>query len=294
MPYQVDDWTGGIPYTEAEDSTSRDRQTSRDDGRSARTPRVLVVDDYPDTREILTEVLVIRGFRVETAENGIEALEKTRSWRPDIVILDLSLPDLDGFEVCRRVRSDPGLRDLPVVAYTAFTDDERRERAMAAGCTTVLIKPTPPAVLVETLRNLIRANQPRTAEPDPDDSWVRLAASRAAYRQSLPQRGAELARVWLELRDSEGAHRQGLQSLSALTHRLVGSSGTYGFPEVSRLAGKLERALEEYLERQSAGAGESVDRLVEELARLTVRQGSTAESAPEEHDVPLRLDPGTS
>lgn len=175
-----EDWTGGNPYTEAEDFSSDDRRPSRG-GRSARTPRVLVVDDYPDTREILTELLTIRGFRVETAENGIEALEKARSWKPDVVILDLSLPDLDGFEVCRRLRSEPGLQDLPVVAYTAFTDDERRELAMAAGCTTVLIKPTPPAVLVETLRNLIRVSQPelRTREPGlPGTPPARAPASR--------------------------------------------------------------------------------------------------------------------
>lgn len=291
MADELDDRTGGKPYTEAEDSSRRGRPPR--EGRRARTPRVLVVDDYPDTREILTEMLVIRGFRVETAENGVEALERTRAWRPDVVLLDLSLPDLDGYEVCRRVRSDPGLRDLPVVAYTAFTDKERRERATAAGCTAVLIKPTPPAVLVETLRNLIRADQPepQTEEPGPDDSWVRLAASRKAYREALPQRGTELARVWLESRDSDGA---ALQALWALTHRLVGSAGTYGFPEVSREAGKLERALEEYLKHRSAGARASVDRLVDELARLTARQGRAPESAPDEHNVPLLPDPPTS
>lgn len=290
MADELDDPTGGNPYTEAEDSTRRDQQRPRE-GRPARTPRVLVVDDYPDTREILTEMLVLHGFRVETAENGVEALEKIRAWRPDVVILDLSLPDLDGYEVCRRVRSDPDLRNLPVVAYTAFTDAERHERATAAGCAAVLIKPTPPAVLVETLRNLIRSDGPQMEEPGPDDSWVRLAASRTAYREALPRRGAELAKVWLESRDSDAA---ALQALWALTHRLVGSAGTYGFPEVSRLAGKLERALEEYLERRSAGACASVDRLVDELARLTVRQGRSTEHRAEQRDVPLLPDPPTS
>ncbi|HSL83632.1 MAG TPA: response regulator, partial [Thermoanaerobaculia bacterium] len=114
-----------------------------------------MVDDYADTRAILLDVLVSHGCRVETAENGAEALEKARTWGPDLLVLDLAMPGIDGFDVARRLRADEATQDLPLVAYTASTDPTWRRRAEAAGFSAFLIKPTPPRELVATLRRFL-------------------------------------------------------------------------------------------------------------------------------------------
>ena len=115
-------------------------------------PLVLIVDDYEEGREICAEYLAFRGYGVLTAEDGIEALEKCRKYHPDVILMDLSLPRLDGWETTRRLKSDPETADIPVIALTAHALSSAREKALEAGCDEVVTKPCIPRDLEEEVR----------------------------------------------------------------------------------------------------------------------------------------------
>lgn len=120
-------------------------------------PLVLVVDDYPDGRAIVRDILAFGGFDVVEAASGPEALEQAAAERPDIVLMDLSLPGLDGTEVTRRMRRDPVLMRTPVIALTAHALDDDKQRALAAGCQRVIVKPCQPRDIVDGVREVLAA-----------------------------------------------------------------------------------------------------------------------------------------
>jgi len=127
----------------------------RDGRRESPRPSVLVVDDDDATRYTTRRVLEAAGFTVTEAANAAAALDAI-AHRPDLILLDLRLPDLDGFEVCRRIKSDPGTASVRVVPFTAvFHDDSDRRRAFAVGADGYLIKPIAPEQLVATVNALI-------------------------------------------------------------------------------------------------------------------------------------------
>lgn len=115
-------------------------------------PRVLVVDDYADARYIVREILSFSGFQVLEAANGTDALRSALEEEPDVVLMDLSLPGLDGAEVTKRMRLDERTIATPVIAFTAHALEEDRQRALAAGCDRVLVKPCQPSDIVDAVR----------------------------------------------------------------------------------------------------------------------------------------------
>lgn len=117
--------------------------------------RILVVDDDPLVRDILVRILDLEDLAVRVAEDGEHAVRDASELRPDAIVLDLGLPDIDGFEVCSRLRADPALASIPVVLLTGHDDDETRRAAELAGCACYLTKPFSPLALIETLRGLV-------------------------------------------------------------------------------------------------------------------------------------------
>lgn len=106
------------------------------------------------------DYLVFSGFTVETAENGHEAIEKARSLRPDLILMDLSLPSLDGWEATRRLKADPETAPIRVVALSAHALAAEAERAAAAGCEGFIAKPClPEELLAEVTRHLHAVGQ---------------------------------------------------------------------------------------------------------------------------------------
>jgi CheY-like chemotaxis protein len=103
--------------------------------------RVLMAEDSPVNRELLREILESRGCEVDEAVDGEEALEKMGRSRPDILLLDIGMPKLDGFGVIQRVRQDPNLANLPVLAVTAYAMRGDREKGLDAGFDGYLSKP---------------------------------------------------------------------------------------------------------------------------------------------------------
>ena len=118
-------------------------------------PLVLVVDDVDHGREIFAEYLEFRGFRVATAADGQEALDKAFELLPDIILMDLSLPKLDGWEATRRLKADPATRAIPIIALSAHALAGARERALAAGCDEFDTKPVVFDRLLEKITRLL-------------------------------------------------------------------------------------------------------------------------------------------
>lgn len=123
-------------------------------------PRVLIVEDDRDGRLLLVEWLEQAGFEVTQAHNGLQALERAIETSPDVVVTDLNIPGIDGFELTRRLRQNLVTRDIPVLAvtgYSAFASDP--SRAHRAGCDDVLAKPYSAADLEDAIRRLIGENR---------------------------------------------------------------------------------------------------------------------------------------
>jgi CheY-like chemotaxis protein len=120
-------------------------------------PLVLVVEDYQDAREMYAAYLQFSGFEVAEAGNGIEAVEKTQELLPDIVLMDLALPRMDGWEATRRLKSDERTRHIPIVALTGHALAGHAEGARDAGCDAFVTKPCLPDALVAEIRRLLDA-----------------------------------------------------------------------------------------------------------------------------------------
>ena len=124
-------------------SSGRDRQL------------VLVVEDYQDAREMYAAYLQFSGFDVAEAANGVEAVEKATELLPDIVLMDLALPRMDGWEATRRLKGDPRTRHIPIVALTGHALAGHAEGAREAGCDSFVTKPCLPDALVAEIRRLL-------------------------------------------------------------------------------------------------------------------------------------------
>ena len=119
---------------------------------ASNVPLVLIVDDYAEGREVCAEYFAFRGYRVATAEDGLDALDKTHALHPDVILMDLSLPRLDGWEASRRLKADERTRQIPIIALTAHALASAREKAVEAGCDAVMTKPCPPRDLEAEVR----------------------------------------------------------------------------------------------------------------------------------------------
>jgi len=122
---------------------------------------VLVVDDYQDAREMYAEYLEYSGFRVAEARNGLEAIEKAFELRPDVILMDLSLPVMDGWEATRRLKNDERTRDIPVVALTGHALTGHSEGAKDAGCDSFVTKPCLPDALVVEVKRMLELRRAR-------------------------------------------------------------------------------------------------------------------------------------
>ena len=128
-------------------------------------PLILIVDDFQDNREMYAEYLGFSGFRVAEAGDGHEALDKAFTLLPDLIVMDLSLPGIDGWEATRRLKSDPRSRGIPVIALTGHALSGNQRGALEAGCDAFVTKPClPDALVAEVRRMLATRTAARTAQ----------------------------------------------------------------------------------------------------------------------------------
>jgi two-component system, cell cycle response regulator DivK len=129
-------------------------------------PLVLVVDDFQDNREMYAEYLAFSGFRVIQAANGKEALDQAFANQPDIIIMDLSLPVMDGWEATRRLKADRRTKSIPVVALTGHAMQGHSKGAMEAGCDAFVAKPCLPDQLVAEIRKMLSSPRVNAAKAE--------------------------------------------------------------------------------------------------------------------------------
>jgi class 3 adenylate cyclase len=158
-----------------------------DDAAVQSTARILVVDDTPANVKLLEDLLGFHGYEVEAATSGEEALEAIRERLPDLMLLDVLMPGLSGYEVCRAVRADPALAMLPVVMVTALEDREERVKGLDAGADDFLSKPVNPPELLARVRSLLRIKHLY-------DTVQKQAHQLAAWNQRLEARVVEQVR----------------------------------------------------------------------------------------------------
>jgi CheY-like chemotaxis protein len=117
---------------------------------------ILVVEDTVDSRDLMRLVLEVEGYRVLEAENGVVAVNTAQREQPDAILMDMSLPLMDGCQATKRIRQLPALRNTPIIAFTAYNRWDWRGKAILAGCTDFLTKPIQAQLLLEMLSRYLR------------------------------------------------------------------------------------------------------------------------------------------
>jgi two-component system cell cycle response regulator DivK len=117
--------------------------------------RILVVEDQPDSRRIIRDMLAGTGYEIIEAEDGEEALAVIAKQRPDLILMDIQLPIMDGYTATRRIKADPALRSITIIAVTSYALDGEDKIARAAGCDDYVPKPFSPRELLAKIRHYL-------------------------------------------------------------------------------------------------------------------------------------------
>jgi phosphate regulon transcriptional regulator PhoB len=159
--------------------------------------RVLIVEDEPDIRDLLVFHLEGEGYQVTACRSGAEALRVARAGPPDLVLLDLMLPEMDGLEVCRRLRQDPATQGLPIVMLTARGDEVDRVLGLELGADDYVVKPFSPRELVARIRAVLRRARPEAGHAPLVVG--RIVIDAAAHRVTVDGAAVSLTRKEFDL-----------------------------------------------------------------------------------------------
>ncbi len=117
--------------------------------------RILVVEDQEDNRQIIRDMLSATDYELTEAENGEQALSAVVKKRPDLILMDIQLPIIDGYEATRRIKADPALKSIPIIAVTSYALSGEEQKARAAGCDDYVPKPYSPRYLLGKIRQYL-------------------------------------------------------------------------------------------------------------------------------------------
>jgi two-component system, cell cycle response regulator DivK len=117
--------------------------------------RILVVEDQPDNRQIIRDMLAPTDYEITEAEDGQQALEAIATQRPDLILMDIQLPIIDGYIATRKIKADPALRSIPIIAVTSYALSGEEKKAREAGCDDYVPKPFSPRQLLAKIRQYL-------------------------------------------------------------------------------------------------------------------------------------------
>ncbi len=161
-------------------------------------PRVLVVDDDPEVAKSIKATLR-KYYQVFVVYSGVEALKEARRHRPDIIVLDVVMPGMDGLETCRQLRIDPALADVPILFLTALGQPEDRVAGFRAGADDYLTKPFNLEELQLRIKAILRRVVPTTPAPSPTIKINNLVLDRSTYQVTTNKKQAKLTPVEFDL-----------------------------------------------------------------------------------------------
>ena len=124
------------------------------------TQRILIVEDQEDNRRILRDLLTSAGYELIEAVTGTEGVAAAATHNPDLILMDIQLPEIDGYEATRRIKANQALRPIPIIAVTSFALNGDDDMAYKAGCVAYITKPFSPRKLLATIREQLAAAKP--------------------------------------------------------------------------------------------------------------------------------------
>lgn len=192
---------------------------------------ILVVDDNNLTRNIVSQILHKYGFQTGAAANGQEAQEMLRKAEYDMVLMDMQMPLMDGYEATRIIRTRQSSRALPIIAMTADTTPDAREKCLAYGCNAYIGKPFKAEDLIAEINRCI--NYGDAEKPDDKSAAGLIAELMPEFLDSLCESIQEL---------DTAVKNNDIQEVKSISHDIKGSAGLYGFHEISRTAARIEQA----------------------------------------------------
>ena len=128
--------------------------------------KILVIEDDPATSRLVDYSLQHEGYQVFTASNGLDGIRKALEETPDLIILDVMLPGMDGFEICHRLRSEPKTAEVPILMFSAKSQDIDKTTGLLVGADAYLTKPAPPSSIVESVQKLINTRHKPATEKE--------------------------------------------------------------------------------------------------------------------------------
>lgn len=229
--------------------------------------KVLLAEDDESVRALVAAILNSDGrYQFLEARNGVEALEVARREKPELILLDIRMPEMDGFEVCRHLKMDPTTRDMTIIMLTALAQEEDKVQSRQAGADGYFTKPFSPTALLKRVADN-RTQQPSTAA---------VARVWERHKKAVVGRGAVLEQAVTALLDGNLSDRLRRRA-EWEAHKLVGSVATFGFAEGSRLA----REIEQMLQAGSALGQMEVQRLSELVMALLQELKGTPKGVPQ-------------
>ncbi len=118
--------------------------------------KILIADDEEDVKVVVQLFLESKGYDIVTAYDGLDAMDRAREENPDLIILDVMMPIIDGFEVCKKLKEDPGLKDIPVVMLSASSHAESKQRGIEVGAVEYIVKPFDPEKLQAVIESILK------------------------------------------------------------------------------------------------------------------------------------------
>ncbi len=206
--------------------------------------KTLIVEDTEDSRVLLETFFSAYGYEVDSAENGKIALEKARRNRPDLIISDILMPEMDGYDLCRAVKENPELKSIPFVFYTAtYTDPNDERLAMELGASRFIIKPMEPDLFFEEIKNVLenhkQATLPIPENPSANEQQFHINHAQALSRK-LDEKMQKLQEEQQKLKTRERQYRRLVEVLrDDYFFYTRGSDGTYSYisPSIENVLG---------------------------------------------------------